>query len=172
MTRPTMPARVRCNQFVFRGEPLPPRVLPVLAATRPAMKQQQRLALAFHPVMKFNSVECNRLCVHGLPFSAHQNQRNNLGNACAILHTPLAASPPYRFLSPQFSVIPLVLRPSLETPRSRRLSVSTTIENLRERPDDIAKELLRSIFFSMNWADSIDTSIEIRGPGSAGADLH
>jgi Putative DNA-binding domain len=37
------------------------------------------------------------------------------------------------------------------------LSVSTTVEILRERPDDILMELLRSIFFSLNWADLTDT---------------
>jgi hypothetical protein len=37
------------------------------------------------------------------------------------------------------------------------LSVSTTVENLREKPDDVAIELLRSIFFSLNWSDLVDT---------------
>jgi schlafen family protein len=31
------------------------------------------------------------------------------------------------------------------------LSVSTTVENLRENPESIAMELLRSIFFSLDW---------------------
>jgi Putative DNA-binding domain len=37
------------------------------------------------------------------------------------------------------------------------LSVSTTVEKLREKPDDVAIELLRSIFFSLNWSDLVDT---------------
>jgi hypothetical protein len=37
------------------------------------------------------------------------------------------------------------------------LSVPTTVENLREKLDDVAMELLRSIFFSINWADLVDS---------------
>lgn len=36
------------------------------------------------------------------------------------------------------------------------LSVSTTVENLRENPEDVAIELLRSIFFSLDWSNLID----------------
>jgi hypothetical protein len=41
------------------------------------------------------------------------------------------------------------------------LSVSTTVENLREKPDDVAIELLRSIFFSLNWSDLVDTQAKL-----------
>ncbi len=37
------------------------------------------------------------------------------------------------------------------------LSVSTTVEDLRENPDNVVAELLRSIFFSLNWGDLVDT---------------
>jgi schlafen family protein len=35
------------------------------------------------------------------------------------------------------------------------LSVLTTVENLRQNPENIAMELLRSIFFSLDWSDLI-----------------
>jgi hypothetical protein len=41
------------------------------------------------------------------------------------------------------------------------LSVPTTVENLRHKPDDIAIELLRSIFFSLNWSDLVDTQAKL-----------
>jgi hypothetical protein len=41
------------------------------------------------------------------------------------------------------------------------LSVPTTVENLRDKPDDIAIELLRSIFFSLNWSDLVDTQAKL-----------
>jgi hypothetical protein len=40
---------------------------------------------------------------------------------------------------------------------SFELSVSTTVEDLREKPDDVVAELLRTMFFSLNWADLVDT---------------
>ncbi len=41
------------------------------------------------------------------------------------------------------------------------LSVPTTVENLREKPDEVAIELLRSIFFSLNWSDLVDTQAKL-----------
>src|SRR5882762_6242594 len=41
------------------------------------------------------------------------------------------------------------------------LSVPTTVENFREKPDDVAIELLRSIFFSLNWSDMVDTQAKL-----------
>jgi hypothetical protein len=41
------------------------------------------------------------------------------------------------------------------------LSVQTTVESLREKPDDVAIELLRSIFFSLNWSDLVDTQVKL-----------
>jgi len=37
------------------------------------------------------------------------------------------------------------------------LSVPTTVEQLRENPDGVAMELLRSIFFSLDWASVVDS---------------
>jgi len=41
------------------------------------------------------------------------------------------------------------------------LSVSTTVENLREKPDEVAIELIRSIFFSLNWSDLVDSQTKL-----------
>jgi hypothetical protein len=41
------------------------------------------------------------------------------------------------------------------------LSVATTVEDLREKPDEVVAELLRSIFFSLNWSDLVDTPTKL-----------
>ncbi len=41
------------------------------------------------------------------------------------------------------------------------LSVTTTVEELHEKPDDVVAELLRTIFFSLNWGDLVDTKAKL-----------
>jgi hypothetical protein len=36
-------------------------------------------------------------------------------------------------------------------------SISTTTDNLRNEPDGVAMEILRYVFYSVNWLDLIDT---------------
>jgi len=41
------------------------------------------------------------------------------------------------------------------------LSVATTVEELREGPDGVAMELVRSIFFSLDWGGLVDTQAKL-----------
>lgn len=41
------------------------------------------------------------------------------------------------------------------------LSVSTTVENLRENPESVAMELLRSIFFSLDWSGLVANETQL-----------
>jgi len=41
------------------------------------------------------------------------------------------------------------------------LSVLTTVENLRQNPENIAMELLRSIFFSLDWSGLIANETQL-----------
>jgi len=41
------------------------------------------------------------------------------------------------------------------------LSVPTTVENLRENLDGVAKEILQSIFFSLDWGDIVDSQTKL-----------
>jgi schlafen family protein len=49
------------------------------------------------------------------------------------------------------------IKPTSGLDDSFDLSLSTTTEYLREKLDEVAIDLLRSIFFSMNWADLVDS---------------
>jgi hypothetical protein len=42
------------------------------------------------------------------------------------------------------------------------ISLSTTVENLREEPDEIAAELLRQILFALNWSDLVDSEAKLK----------
>jgi len=52
------------------------------------------------------------------------------------------------------------------------LSVPTTVENLREKPDDVAIELLRSIFFSLNWSDLVVSQAKLEAVIEVGHKLN
>lgn len=41
------------------------------------------------------------------------------------------------------------------------LSVPTTVENLRENPNGVAMDILRSIFFSLDWGDIVDSQAKL-----------
>ncbi|SRR6266700_187766 len=42
------------------------------------------------------------------------------------------------------------------------LSVPTTVEKLRESPDEVAMEILRSIFFSLDWGSIVDSQAKLQ----------
>jgi hypothetical protein len=42
------------------------------------------------------------------------------------------------------------------------LSVPTTVEELRENPDGVAMEIVRSIFFSLDWGGLVDTEAKLK----------
>ena len=41
------------------------------------------------------------------------------------------------------------------------LSVATTVEFLRERSDGVAMDIVRSIFFSLDWGELVDSQTKL-----------